>query len=71
MNAATDPGKGSAMVSFDDTFRHQLHELFVWRRDVRRFRTDPLPDRTIERLIEILPVAFGRPQPALALRHGR
>ena len=65
MNAATDPGKGSAMVSFDDAFRHQLHELFVWRRDVRRFRTDPLPDRTIERLIEIacLSPSVGLSQP--------
>ena len=26
------------MVEFDDTFRQHLRELFVWRRDVRRFR---------------------------------
>ena len=39
------------MVDFDDSFRRQLHELFVWRRDVRRFRTDPLPDGAIDRLI--------------------
>ncbi|WP_461357409.1 5,6-dimethylbenzimidazole synthase [Bradyrhizobium sp. USDA 4454] len=53
------------MISFDDTFRRQLHELFVWRRDVRRFRTDPLPDGTIERLIEIacLSPSVGLSQP--------
>jgi 5,6-dimethylbenzimidazole synthase len=53
------------MVSFDDTFRRQLHELFVWRRDVRRFRTDPLPDGTVERLIETacLSPSVGLSQP--------
>ena len=40
------------MVEFDDIFRQQLRELFVWRRDVRRFRTDPLPDDAVDRLIE-------------------
>jgi 5,6-dimethylbenzimidazole synthase len=36
---------------FDDTFRKRLHELFVWRRDVRRFRSSPLPPGLIDRLI--------------------
>src|SRR5439155_22328244 len=44
--------EGDAMVEFDDTFRQHLRELFVWRRDVRRFRADPLPDGAIDRLIE-------------------
>jgi len=39
------------MVEFDDTFRQHLRELFVWRRDVRRFRSDPLPEGAIARLI--------------------
>jgi 5,6-dimethylbenzimidazole synthase len=53
------------MVEFDDTFRRQLRELFVWRRDVRRFRTDPLPDGAVERLIEIacLSPSVGLSQP--------
>ena len=38
-------------MMFDDEFRLRLHDLFVWRRDVRRFRTEPLPVRTLERLI--------------------
>jgi 5,6-dimethylbenzimidazole synthase len=37
---------------FDPEFRARLHELFLWRRDVRRFRTDPLADGALERLIE-------------------
>ena len=65
MSNAIDPAKGPAMVAFDDAFRRQLHELFVWRRDVRRFRTDPLPDGTIERLIAIacLSPSVGLSQP--------
>ncbi|WP_298241880.1 5,6-dimethylbenzimidazole synthase [uncultured Bradyrhizobium sp.] len=53
------------MVAFDDTFRRQLHELFVWRRDVRRFRSDPLPERAIDRLIETacLSPSVGLSQP--------
>jgi 5,6-dimethylbenzimidazole synthase len=53
------------MVAFDDTFRRQLHELFVWRRDVRRFRTDPLPNGAVDRLIETacLSPSVGLSQP--------
>jgi 5,6-dimethylbenzimidazole synthase len=53
------------MVSFDEGFRRQLRELFVWRRDVRRFRPDPLPSGAIERLIEIacLSPSVGLSQP--------
>ncbi|HWB47921.1 MAG TPA: 5,6-dimethylbenzimidazole synthase [Stellaceae bacterium] len=36
---------------FDEAFRTRLHELVAWRRDVRRFRREPLPDGAIERLI--------------------
>jgi 5,6-dimethylbenzimidazole synthase len=37
---------------FDADFRRQLDLLLAWRRDVRRFRTDPLPDGAIDRLID-------------------
>ncbi len=33
----------SSPPQFDDAFRARLLELFCWRRDVRRFRTEPLP----------------------------
>ena len=38
---------------FSDAFRDQLDQLFAWRRDVRHFRSDPLPDREIEELLAI------------------
>ena len=31
----------SAAPQFDAAFRARLRDLFCWRRDVRRFRTDP------------------------------
>jgi 5,6-dimethylbenzimidazole synthase len=40
-------------IAFDDAFRRRLRDLFVWRRDVRRFRTEALPTGTLERLIEV------------------
>jgi 5,6-dimethylbenzimidazole synthase len=50
---------------FDDAFRARLRELLVWRRDVRRFRGDPLPPGTLERLIETacLAPSVGLSQP--------
>ncbi|MEW6454471.1 MAG: 5,6-dimethylbenzimidazole synthase [Pseudomonadota bacterium] len=50
---------------FSDVFREQLRELFVWRRDVRRFRTDPLPEGALETLLEqaALSPSVGLSQP--------
>ncbi len=42
-----------AAPCFDETFRARLLDLFCWRRDVRRFRGDPLPPGMLERLIEL------------------
>lgn len=36
---------------FDDEFKHKLGELFQWRRDVRHFKPDGLPDGLLERLV--------------------
>ncbi|MEH2476468.1 5,6-dimethylbenzimidazole synthase [Nitrobacteraceae bacterium AZCC 2161] len=54
-----------ASPDFDGAFRARLHDLFVWRRDVRRFKTDPLPDGALERLIETacLAPSVGLSQP--------
>ena len=38
---------------FDDGFRERLATLFRWRRDVRRFRSDPVPEPTLDRLLQI------------------
>ena len=55
----------SDKVAFDDAFRARLRDLFVWRRDVRRFRRDPLPSGALERLIETacLSPSVGLSQP--------
>ena len=55
----------SSRPQFDDAFRARLLQLFSWRRDVRRFRTEPLPSGTLERLIEIacLAPSVGLSQP--------
>jgi 5,6-dimethylbenzimidazole synthase len=42
---------------FDETFRQRLRDLFVWRRDVRRFRRDPVPAAVIDELFEIAALA--------------
>jgi 5,6-dimethylbenzimidazole synthase len=57
--------KPSLMPTFDDVFRAQLRELLVWRRDVRRFRTEALPSGTVERLIDMacLAPSVGLSQP--------
>ncbi|WP_233022138.1 5,6-dimethylbenzimidazole synthase [Rhodopseudomonas boonkerdii] len=53
------------MPAFDDQFRAHLHDLFAWRRDVRRFRSEPLPEGALERLIETacLAPSVGLSQP--------
>jgi 5,6-dimethylbenzimidazole synthase len=43
----------SAAPHFDEAFRARLLALFCWRRDVRRFRRDPLQPSLLERLIEV------------------
>jgi 5,6-dimethylbenzimidazole synthase len=70
MSASSIPqveGAGAARrsISFDPAFRARLRELLIWRRDVRRFRRDPLPGGTLEALIELacLAPSVGLSQP--------
>lgn len=53
------------MVQFSDTFRQDLAELMRWRRDVRRFRTDPVPEPLLERCLQSFALApsVGLSQP--------
>jgi L-threonine-O-3-phosphate decarboxylase/5,6-dimethylbenzimidazole synthase len=57
--------KPSSPTTFDDSFRHQLNDLFRKRRDVRRFRTDPIEQGAIERWVEAacLAPSVGLSQP--------
>lgn len=50
---------------FDAAFQSQLHALFRWRRDVRRFRKDPVPAAVIDRLFALASAApsVGLSQP--------
>jgi 5,6-dimethylbenzimidazole synthase len=50
---------------FDAAFQAQLAELFAWRRDVRRFRTDPVPPALVDRLLDlaVLAPSVGNAQP--------
>ena len=55
---------------FDAAFRAEFAELLAWRRDVRRFRADPVPEATLEALIRLADLApsVGNCQPARFVR---
>lgn len=50
---------------FDQTFANTFEQLLVWRRDVRRFKTDPLDTASVRHLIELacLAPSVGNAQP--------
>jgi len=50
---------------FDDGFRRTLADLFAWRRDVRRFRTDPVPEEAFLACLDLarLSPSVGNSQP--------
>jgi 5,6-dimethylbenzimidazole synthase len=51
--------------SFDDRFRAELRDLLAWRRDVRRFRRDPVPREWLAELRDAAQLApsVGNSQP--------
>lgn len=53
------------LPEFDETFQAEFRTLLAWRRDVRRFRRDPLPDGAIESLVATAGLApsVGNSQP--------
>lgn len=55
----------SSAPDFDSAFRTKLRQLLTWRRDVRRFCRDKLPEGAVERLIEVacLAPSVGLSQP--------
>ena len=50
---------------FSQEFQEDFETLLKWRRDVRRFRTDPVPSATISHLLELADLApsVGNSQP--------
>ena len=61
----TEPVSIERPPRFDAAFRRQLEQLYRWRRDVRRFRTEPLEAGLLDRLIELalLSPSVGNSQP--------
>lgn len=64
-SGATDRAAEREPATFDPAFRARLRDLLLWRRDVRRFRDDPLPAGTLDSLIELacLAPSVGLSQP--------
>jgi 5,6-dimethylbenzimidazole synthase len=56
MSIDTEERRGG-IPRFDSDFRALLHALLIWRRDVRRFQTTPLPAGTLERLVKVAVLA--------------
>jgi len=52
-------------ATFGSLFVRQLEELLVWRRDVRRFRSDPIPPGEMDELLRLacLAPSVGNAQP--------
>ncbi len=50
---------------FDAPFRDRLADLIAWRRDVRRFRADPVDEALLDRLLDLacLAPSVGNSQP--------
>lgn len=59
------PQEGTSPPVFDAGFKRQFETLLRWRRDVRRFQTDPLPNGLLERLLALadLSPSVGNSQP--------
>jgi 5,6-dimethylbenzimidazole synthase len=51
MTTTADHTASVTTPTFDASFRATLHDLLVWRRDVRHFRRDPLPPGTLDTLL--------------------
>ena len=69
MSASPSPSRPGPPV-FDDAFRERLAELFAWRRDVRRFRRDPVPEALADELLDLaqLSPSVGNSQPWRLMR---
>jgi 5,6-dimethylbenzimidazole synthase len=60
----------TAPPAFDDGFREKLAELLAWRRDVRRFRREPVPEGLLTGLLGLMQLSpsVGHSQPWRWLR---
>jgi len=60
-----DQHSNTPAPTFDADFQHSFDDLLRWRRDVRRFKPDPLPDGLIDELLAMAALApsVGNSQP--------
>lgn len=65
MSESVPPVRASEPPVFDEAFRARLADLLAWRRDVRRFRTDPLDEAILRRCLDLaaLTPSVGNSQP--------
>jgi len=65
MNPHTLPFSPLTDGNFENDFQNQFKALLSWRRDVRRFRSDPLPSSLIDELLNLSALApsVGNSQP--------
>ncbi|MGO9421392.1 5,6-dimethylbenzimidazole synthase [Roseiarcus sp.] len=65
-----EAGVGTIERRFDAAFRAEFMNLLAWRRDVRRFRTEPVPEETLDILFEFAGFApsVGNCQPTRFVR---
>lgn len=65
MSEPAPPARESEPPVFDDAFRGRLADLLAWRRDVRRFRTDPLDEAVLRSCLDLAALApsVGNSQP--------
>ena len=60
-----DAGAREPVAAFDAGFRHLLAGLIAWRRDVRRFRADPVDEAVLHECLRLATLApsVGNSQP--------
>lgn len=65
MSAHDENNMDQDTPDFDDDFQGKLDDLFVWRRDVRHFRSEPVSDELIDELLDAASLApsVGNSQP--------
>lgn len=66
----TQSGVEKTQRRFDAAFRAEFADLLAWRRDVRRFRPDPVPEETLDLLLRLADLApsVGNCQPTRFVR---
>ncbi len=57
MNTGADAPVAAPIRSFTSAFQRELEELFAWRRDVRRFLTDPVSEQDVQSILSAVETA--------------